>query len=154
MRVIAIGQADFRRLKKDMMNAGRRKSPFQFVLDELLPIRPTVRQSFGLTYVYLDGKLLLSIRNSEKQPRFNGVWLYTQAEHIESLRKEFPQLPSRSFWRSGNNGWVILASTLEDFEECAFKACELVLGGDQRIGRVTRRGASAHKELRSPDRRS
>ncbi len=123
--------------------AGRTHSPFQFVLDELLPIRPAVRQMFGFTYVYLDGKLLLSIRNSVKQPRFNGVWLYTQAEHIESLRKEFPLLPKRSFWRSGKNAWVILASTLEDFEEYAFKACELILRGDQRVGRMTRRGGSA-----------
>lgn len=45
--------------------AGRRQSPFQFVLDELLPIRPTVKQMFGFTYVYLDGKLLLSIRDKE-----------------------------------------------------------------------------------------
>ncbi|MFY9610884.1 MAG: hypothetical protein WAU45_20025 [Blastocatellia bacterium] len=119
---------------------GRRQSPFQFVLDELLPIRPAVRRMFGFTYVYLDGKLLLSIRNSVKQPRFNGVWLYTQAEHIDGLRKEFPLLPRRSFWRSGKNGWVILASALEEFEEYAFKACELILRGDQRVGRITRSG--------------
>jgi hypothetical protein len=126
------------------MKAGveaRRQSPFQFVLDELDPIRPIVKQMFGFSHVYLDGKLLLSTRNSAKQPRFNGVWLYTQAEHIESLRKEFPLLPGRRFWRSGKNGWVILASTLEEFEEYVFKACELILKGDQRIGRVTRRAA-------------
>ena len=131
--------------------AGRTQSPFQFVLDELLPIRPAVRQMFGFTYVYLDGKLLLSIRKSVKQPRFNGVWLYTQAEHIESLRKEFPLLPRRSFWRSGKNGWVILASTLEDFEEYAFKACELILGGDQRVGRMTRRSGLADRETARAD---
>ena len=130
------------------MKAGvgaRRQSPFQFVLDELDPIRPIVKQMFGFTHVYLDGKLLLSTRNSVKQPRFNGVWLYTHAEHIESLRNEFPLLPRRSFWRSGKNGWVILASTLEDFEEYAFKACELILRADQRIGRVTRGAARGER---------
>jgi hypothetical protein len=126
------------------MKAGasaRRQTPFQFVLDELLPLRPVTRQMFGFTYVYLDEKLLLSLRESVKQPRYNGVWLYTQAEHIESLRREFPQLPRRCFWKSGKSGsgWVILASELEDFEEYTFKACELILRGDQRIGRVTRR---------------
>ncbi len=126
------------------MKAGvsaRRQSRFQFVLDELLPIRPAIRQMFGFTYVYLDEKLLLSLRESVKQPQYNGVWLYTQAEHIESLRREFPLLPRRYFWRSGKSGsgWVILAARLEEFEEYAFRACELILRGDHRVGRVTRR---------------
>ena len=109
-----------------------------FVLDELRPLRPTLKQMFGFTYVYLDHKLLLSIRDSAKQPRFNGVWLYTEAEHIDSLRREFAQLPRRCFWKSGKNGWVILASELEDFEEHALRACELILSGDLRVGRITR----------------
>jgi hypothetical protein len=126
------------------MEAGmtaKRQTPYQFILDELLPLRPAIRRMFGFTHVYLDEKLLLSLRESVKQPQYNGVWLYTQAEHIESLRREFPQLPRRCFWRSGKSGsgWVILASGLEDFEEYAFRACELILRGDQRVGRVTRR---------------
>jgi hypothetical protein len=35
---------------------------------------------------------------------------------------------------------VILASKLENFEEYAYTACELILRGDRRIGRVTRGG--------------
>ena len=139
------------------MKAGastRRQSPFQFVLDELISIRPAIRQMFGFTYVYLDEKLLLALRDSLKQPEFTGVWLYTHAEHIPSLRSEFALLPRRCFWRSGNNGWVILNSTLEVFEEYAFRACELILRGDQRIGRVTRRGGATPtkraKTARSP----
>lgn len=124
--------------------SAKRQAPFQFVLDELLPIRPTITQMFGFTYVYLDEKLLVSLRESAKQPQYNGVWLYTQAEHIESLRREFPQLPKRCFWKSrkSGSGWIILASRLEDFEEYAFRACELILRGDQRVGRVTRRGGT------------
>ena len=119
----------------------KRQAPFQFVLDELLPLRPIIRQMFGFTYVYLDERLLLSLRESVKQPQYNGVWLYTQAEHIESLRREFPLLPRRCFWKSSKSGsgWVILSSRQEDFEEYAFKACELILRGDRRVGRVTRR---------------
>ena len=118
----------------------KRQTPYQFVLDELFPIRPSIRRMFGFTYVYLDDKLILSLRDSVKHRKFNGVWLYTLAENIESLRREFPSLPRRSFWRSGKNGWIILASTLDDFEEYAFRACELILRGDQRLGRVTRKG--------------
>ena len=119
-----------------------RQSPFQFVLDELLPIRPAIRRMFGSTYVYLDERLLLSLRDSAKQPHYNGVWLYTEAEHVESLRREFPALPRRCFWKSrkSGSGWVILASAEEGFEEHAYRACELILRGDRRVGRVTRRG--------------
>ncbi|HEX8845263.1 MAG TPA: hypothetical protein VF791_11495 [Pyrinomonadaceae bacterium] len=122
--------------------SARRRNSYQFVLDELAPVRPLVRRMFGFTHVYLDAKLLLSLRESAKQPQYNGVWLYTRAEHIESLRREFPTLPRRCFWRSrkSGSGWVILASGLEDFEEYAFRACELILKGDSRLGRVTRRG--------------
>lgn len=118
------------------------RSPFQFVLDELRQIRPVVRRMFGFTYVYLDEKLLLSLRESARQPQYNGVWLYTEVVHVESLRAEFPLLPRRCFWKSGKSGsgWVILPAKLEDFEEYAFRACELILRGDRRIGRVTRGG--------------
>lgn len=119
----------------------KRQSPFQFVLDELLPLRPAVRRMFGSTYVYLGERLRLSLRESAKQPNYNGVWLYTEAEHIEKLRGEFPELPRRCFWRSrkSGSGWVILAAGLDDFEEYAYRACELILRGDRRLGRVTRK---------------
>jgi hypothetical protein len=118
----------------------KKRDPFPFVLEELSPIRPTVKHWFGFTSLYLGEKLLCSLRDSPKQPGSNGMWLYTTAEHVNSLAKEFPDLPRRQLWRSrsGNKAWVVLASRLEGFEEYAFKACELILRGDQRIGRLTR----------------
>ena len=113
-----------------------KKIPFSFVLDELEAIRPTVKRAFGFVYIYLDGKLLCGLRDSVKLPSCNGLWLFTTAEHLGSLGREFPELPRRYLWRSGRKAWVILASRLEFFEEYAFKACELMLNGDRRIGRV------------------
>lgn len=113
--------------------------PFPFVLEELTPLRLTIKKVFGFTYFYLDELLLFSLRDSVKQPGTNGMWLFTSDEHLESLAREFPQLPRRQLWRSGKNCWVILASRLEYFEEYAFKACELILNRDPRIGRLTRR---------------
>lgn len=111
---------------------------FPFVLEELVPLRPTVKRMFGFTHVYLDDRLLCSLRNSARQTGTNGLWLYTTTEHVESLAREFPHLSRRQLWRSGKKAWIVLASRLEDFEEYAFKACELILNGDRRIGRVTR----------------
>ena len=118
----------------------KRRDPFPFVLEELSSIRPTIKHWFGFTSVYLDEKLLCSLRDSAKQPNTNGMWIYTTVEHVDSLGRESPELPKRQLWRSrsGNNAWVVLASRLESFEEYAFKACELILRGDQRIGRITR----------------
>ena len=116
----------------------RHPVPFPFVVEELMAIRPTIKRMFGSTYIYLDDKLLCVLRDSVKQPATNGIWVYTTTEHLESLAREFQQLPRRQLWRSGKNAWVVLASRLEDFEEYAFKACELMLRGDQRIGRLTR----------------
>lgn len=72
------------------------------------------------------------------------MWLYTTVEHVASLGREFPELSRRYLWRSGRNAWVILPSKLEGFEEYAFRACELILKGDQRIGRLTRGGRANH----------
>lgn len=126
---------------KSEKQMSRIEQPFPFILEEVASIRPTIKRIFGFTHVYLAEKLLFSLRDSAKQPGTNGMWLYTTVEHLESLGREFPHLPKRNLWRSGNNGWVILASRLEAFEEYAFKACDLILRGDQRIGRLKRSGA-------------
>jgi len=112
--------------------------PFPFVLDELFSLRPTIKRVFGFTYLYLGERLLCALRNSKKQTGSNGMWLFTTTEHLESLGAEFPELSRRYHWRSGKKGWVILPSKLGEFEEYAFKACELILNGDRRIGKVSR----------------
>jgi hypothetical protein len=120
------------------MSASGVKRPFPFVLDELEPIRPVVKSMFGFTHIYFADRLLCSLRDSPKQKGTNGLWLYTTTEHVESLGREFPDLSRRQLWRSGKNAWIVLSARLENFEEYAFRACELMLNGDQRIGRVTR----------------
>ena len=120
------------------MRTDRGPIPFPFVLDELFSLRPTIKRVFGFTYLYLDERLLCALRDSKKQTGSNGMWLFTTTEHLESLGAEFPELSRRYHWRSGKNAWVILPSKLGEFEEYAFKACELILNGDRRIGRISR----------------
>lgn len=117
----------------------RKAIPFPFVIDELESLRPTIRSVFGFTHVYLEDKLLFSLRDSTTQTGSNGIWLYTTTEQADSLAREFTDLPRRQIWRSGKKAWIILASRLPEFEEHAFKACELILRGDRRIGRLSRR---------------
>ena len=65
------------------------ETPFPFMLEELEPIRPTVKRMFGFTYVYLGEMLLCALRNSVKQRGSNGVWLFTTTEHLDSLGREY-----------------------------------------------------------------
>ena len=129
------------------MNVGSKRSqlPFSFIIDELESLRPTLKSAFGFTHIYLEDKLLCSLRDSATQPGTNGMWLYTTTEHADSLAGEFPDLPRRQIWRSGKKAWIVLASRLADFEEHAFRACELILLGDQRIGRLSRSICSMRK---------
>jgi len=120
------------------VKSARSPVPFPFVLDELESLRPTIKKVFGFTHVYLGEKLLFSLRDAATHRGSNGMWLYTTTDHADSLAAEFPELPRRQIWRSGKKAWVILASRLGDFEENAFRACELILKGDQRIGRLSR----------------
>ena len=120
------------------MSADRARIPFPFVLDELFSLRPTIKRVFGFTYLYLEERLLCALRDSENKTGSNGLWLFTTTDHLESLGREFPELSRRYHWRSGKNAWIILPSKVGQFEEYAFKACELMLNGDRRIGRVSR----------------
>jgi hypothetical protein len=48
-------------------------------------------------------------------------------------------------------GWQILPVDADDFEESALRACELVLEGDARIGKVpgARRASKSRKEKKA-----
>ena len=129
-----------------MEPAAKKPFWFSFVLDELAGLRLTTKRAFGFTYLYLDDQLLCGLRDSAKQPNSNGMWLFTTLEHVESLALEFPDLSRRYLWRSGKNAWVVLPSRLGMFEEYAFKACELILNGDKRIGRPSRGQSALRRE--------
>jgi hypothetical protein len=66
----------------------------------------------------------------------NGVWLATTEEHHQSLRREFPDMRSIQVFGKKVTGWQVLPADAKDFEEAALRACELVLAGDPRIGKV------------------
>ena len=66
----------------------------------------------------------------------NGVWLATTEEHHESLCREFPNMRSITVLGKAVTGWQVLPADAPDFEEAALHACELIVAGDPRIGKV------------------
>ena len=114
----------------------RKPIPHEFVLDSIAPLSPTTRPMFGCLAIYVKDKIVLILRDKPNQTADNGVWLATTEEHHQSLRQEFPNMRSIKVLGKKVTGWQVLPADAEDFEEAAQRACELVLAGDPRIGKV------------------
>jgi hypothetical protein len=115
----------------------RRKAvPHQFVLDAIAELSPITRPMFGCTAIYVGEKIVLILREKPTYTADNGVWLATSEEHHESLRREFPNIRSIQLLGKRITSWQVLPSDSPDFEQAALRACELVLAGDPRIGKV------------------
>ena len=110
--------------------------PHEFVLDAIASLSPRTRPMFGCLAVYVQDKIVLILRDKPDNTLDNGVWLATTEEHHKSLKREFPSMRSIKVLGKKVTGWQILPSEAADFEEAALRACELVLAGDPRIGKV------------------
>lgn len=114
----------------------RRTVPHEFVLDAVAPVSPVTRPMFGCLAVYVRGKIVLILRDRRDHPADNGVWLATTVDHHDSLRREFPSMRSIRLFGKRPTGWQVLPADADDFEAAALRACELVVAGDPRIGKV------------------
>jgi len=134
----------------------RKAVPHEFVLDAIAPLSPETRSMFGCLAVYVQDKIVLILRDKRDGTADNGVWLATTEEHHQSLRQEFPNMRSIQVFGKKVTDWQVLPADTKDFEEAAMRACELVLAGDPRIGKVpgARRASRSGAKLapRSPQR--
>jgi hypothetical protein len=124
----------------------RRKAvPYEFVLDAIAALSPYTRPMFGCLAVYVKDRIVLVLRDKRESTVDNGVWLATTEEHHASLGREFPNMRSIRVLGKAVTGWQVLPADAPDFEEAALRACELLLAGDPRIGKVpgARRGSRA-----------
>lgn len=110
--------------------------PFEFVLEALLPGEPRVKQMFGCHAIYIGERIITILRDRPDHTGDNGVWIATDLDHHQSLQEDFPSMRSISVLGPGTTKWQVLPLDSDDFEESAIKMCELVLDGDNRIGRI------------------
>ena len=129
----------------------RRKAvPHEFVLDAIAELSPITRPMFGCTAIYVGDKIVLILREKPTHTADNGVWLATSHEHHESLRRDFPSMRSIQLLGEKITSWQVLPSDSPDFEQAATHACELVLAGDPRIGKIPKsRQARKPKQSRT-----
>jgi hypothetical protein len=126
--------------------------PYEFVLDAIAPLAPTTRPMFGCLAVYVREKIVLILRDKADGTHDNGVWLATTVEHHGSLHREFPHMRSIGVLGKKVTGWQVLPADAPDFEQAAIRACELIVAGDPRIGKVPgerRKKTSARKGSKS-----
>jgi hypothetical protein len=114
----------------------RKRIPYEFVLDAIASLSPRTHAMFGCHAVYVRNKIVFILREKETETPDNGLWLATTDEHHESLRREFPAMRSIQVFGGGTTGWQVLPAGEDGFEEAAMRACELVLAGDPRIGKI------------------
>ena len=126
-----------RALKVDasLLPKQRKPIPHAFVLDAISILSPYTRPMFGCLAIYVKEKIVLILRDRPKSSADNGVWLPTR-EHHQSLRREFPNMRSIQVLGKSVTGWQVLPVDAPDFESAALRACELVLAGDPRIGKI------------------
>jgi hypothetical protein len=117
--------------------AAKKKIPFAFALEELGALSPAVKPMFGGHIVYIAEKMTLFLYGREKLPGFRGVSLATTVEHYRSLAQEFSSTRDAEPRKIGEHPWLHIPAEATDFEEQVMKACELILNGDPRIGRVS-----------------
>ena len=128
-----------RRAENSFFLKPRKKAPYEFVLEALSPASPWTRPMFGCLAIYVGEKIVLILRDKQGRHPDNGVWLATTREHHESLRRRFPNMRSIGVLGEDITSWQVLPADAPDFEESALAACELVLAGDPRIGKVPKR---------------
>ena len=125
----------------------RKAIPHEFALDAIAVLSPRTRPMFGCLAVYVQDKIVLILRDKAANMVDNGGWRATTEEHHASLRREFPNMRSIQVLGKPVTGWQVLPVDAPDFEAAAMRACELILGGDPRIGKVP--GARRPSESKS-----
>jgi hypothetical protein len=114
----------------------RKPIPHAFVLEAISTLSPHTRPMFGCLAIYVKDKIVLILRDKPTNTADNGVWLATTQEHHQSLRSEFPNMRSIQVFGKPVTDWQVLPVDAPDFESAALRACELVLAGDARIGKI------------------
>jgi hypothetical protein len=139
-------------LDASLLPKQRKPIPHAFVLDAISTLSPYTRPMFGCLAIYVRDKIVLILRDKPTHAADNGVWLATTEEHYQSLRREFPNMRSIQLLGKPMTGWQVLPADAPDFESAALRACELVLAGDARIGKIpgARTSKSSKAAGRSP----
>jgi hypothetical protein len=130
----------------------RKSAPYLFIIEALARLEPEVRPMFSGFAVYAGEKIVLMLRDSQKQPEDNGVWLvFSETANLDDPRicRDFPSLRLIKLLGGKIGHWRLIPADSPTFESEALHACELLLKHDLRFGRIPQsRQARPGKRLR------
>ncbi|MGZ3691364.1 MAG: hypothetical protein ACXVAX_07665 [Pseudobdellovibrio sp.] len=119
-----------------MKTKSGKRPPYDFILEELGEVVTGIKPMFGAYGIYRDNQILMILRKKEKFDNDTGMWLGVVDGSYDSIRKSIPELRDLEMFGPGPTQWQVLGEDLANFEEIAFKICELIKKKDPRIGRV------------------
>lgn len=134
-----------------LTKAKRRSAPYPFIIEALAPLEPEVRPMFSGFAVYVGEKIVLMLRDSQKQPEDNGVWLvFSETANLADprIRQEFPSLRLINLMSGKIAHWRLIPADSPTFESEALHACELLLKHDVRFGRIPQSRRTRPAKLR------
>jgi hypothetical protein len=110
-----------------------RAIPFDFVLEQLAPLELTTRPMFGCTAIYVEDRIVFVLR--KRGDADDGVWVAFEPARTEEMLALLPRLQGIELL-GNSRGWRKLAADSASFEEDVLRACALLRGGDERLGKV------------------
>lgn len=122
------------------------KIPFDWVLENLYTLEISTKPMFGAYGVYAKGKILLILREKNSMPEINGIWVATDKKYHDQLVKEIPALQPFSIDGTAPGHWLLLSSADDDFEENINTVCNMILKGDERLGRITKKSGKVNRK--------
>ena len=112
------------------------KIPYQFLLNELYPLKTTIKKRLGGYFIYVDERLILFLRDGESQPEFNGVFVATTPEYFQEMKHELHASKMTFDLDGSTDSWIFISEDLPNFEPIVSKACTLIKANDHRLGRT------------------
>lgn len=85
--------------------------------------------------LYANKKLLMLLRDSNIAPEYNGVFIATVPEFYQELQAEIHTSRMEFDLDGSKDSWIFISEDLDGFEAKVKKACGLIKGGDERIGK-------------------
>lgn len=98
--------------------------PYQFFLDLLYPLELRHKKMFGVDAYYLDDKMIVALREKEKNPVDNGIWIATKKEHHQKLKQQLTSV--KNIETIGIKAWLMLPAESDYFERDSRILAELI----------------------------
>jgi hypothetical protein len=109
--------------------------PYDFIFDHLDRLGLVIKPMFGCYLVYRGNKMILFLRESDKEPIYNGVYIATSENYFDSLVKDIGINYPSDFFKNTKKRWIFIPESDRGFESAVLRACEQILKSDKRIGR-------------------